>query len=94
MYHRVERRETVGVYRTFWALLDLDDPRRILRLEDEQPVLEANPELTRPIARQMYLPTPVVFTTGVADDGDHYIVVSGELDLACRITQMPKALFA
>jgi beta-1,2-mannobiose phosphorylase / 1,2-beta-oligomannan phosphorylase len=73
---------------------DLDDPSRILRLEDQQPVLEANPELTRPIARQMYLPTPVVFTTGVADVGDHYIVASGEVDLACRITHMPKALFA
>ena len=28
----------------FWALLDLDDPSRILRREDEQPVLEANPD--------------------------------------------------
>ena len=64
------------------------------RLEDEQPVLEANPELTRPIAHQMYLSTPVVLTTGVADAGDHYIVASGEADLACRITHMPKALFA
>ena len=60
LYHGVEMQETVGVYRTFWALLDLDDPSRILRLEDEKPVLEANPELTRPIARRMYLPTPVV----------------------------------
>jgi beta-1,2-mannobiose phosphorylase / 1,2-beta-oligomannan phosphorylase len=94
MYHGVETRATMGPYRTFWALLDLDDPSRILRLEDEQPVLEANPDLTRPIARQMYLPTPVVFTTGVADAGDHYIVASGEVDLACRITNMPKALFA
>ena len=94
MYHGVETRETVGIYRTFWALLDLDDPSRILRLEDGQPVLEANPELTRAIAHQMYLPTPVVFTTGVADAGDHYIVASGEADLACRITHMPKALFA
>jgi beta-1,2-mannobiose phosphorylase / 1,2-beta-oligomannan phosphorylase len=34
----------------------------------------------------MYLPTPVVFTTGVAD--------AGEADRACRITHMPKALFA
>jgi hypothetical protein len=57
-------------------------------------VLAANPELTRPIARQMYLPTSVVFTTGVADAGDHYIVASGEVDLACRITHMPKAFFA
>ena len=39
-------------------------------------------------------PAPVVFTTGVADAGDHYIVASGEVDLACRITHMPKALFA
>ena len=94
MYHGVETREAVGIYRTFWALLDLDDPSRILRLEDAQPVLEANPELTRPISHQMYLPKPVVFTTGVADAGDHYIVASGEADLACRITHMPKALFA
>ncbi len=26
MYHGFETRETVGVYRTFWALLDLEDP--------------------------------------------------------------------
>jgi hypothetical protein len=44
--------------------------------------------------RQMYLPTPVVFTTGVADVGDHYIAARGEADLACRITHMPGALFA
>jgi beta-1,2-mannobiose phosphorylase / 1,2-beta-oligomannan phosphorylase len=93
VYHGVERREAAGVHRTFRALLDLVDPSRILRLEDEQPVLEANPELTRPIARQMYPPTPVVFTTGVADAGDDYIVASGEVDLACRITHMPRALF-
>jgi hypothetical protein len=29
-----------------------------------------------------------------ADVVDHYIVASGEADLACRITHMPKALFA
>ena len=56
--------------------------------------VKARGELTRPIAHQMYLPTPVVFTTGVGDTGDHYIVASGEADLACRITHMPKALLA
>jgi predicted GH43/DUF377 family glycosyl hydrolase len=35
----------------------------------------------------------VVFTTGVIDAGDHLIVASGEADLACRITHLPKALF-
>jgi hypothetical protein len=44
--------------------------------------------------RQMYLPTPVVFTTGVADAGDYYTDAADEVDLACRITHMPKALFA
>jgi hypothetical protein len=47
--------------------------------------LEANPELTHPIAHQVYLPTPVVFATGVAHEAE---------DLACRITHMSKALFA
>lgn len=93
LYHGVEPHAAVGVYRTFWALLDQDDPSRILRLEDERPVLEANPALTEPLGKQMYLPTPVVFTTGIVDAGDHYIVASGEADLACRITYLPKAIF-
>jgi len=79
---------------TFWALLDLEDPSRVLRLEDNDRCSRQTRKLTRPIAHQMYLPTPVVFTTGLADAGDHYIVASGEADLACRITHMPKALFA
>lgn len=93
IYHGVERRETVGVYRSFWALLDRDEPGRILRIEDSAPLLEADPALTAPIAQQLYLPTPVVFTTGIVDAGNHYIVASGEADLACRITHLPKALF-
>jgi len=94
VYHGVEARETVGIYRSFWAVLDRDDPSRIVRLEDETPLLEANAELTRTIAHQLYLPTPVVFTTGIADGGDHYIVASGEADLACRITHFSKARFS
>jgi predicted GH43/DUF377 family glycosyl hydrolase len=94
IYHGVETREAVGVYRSFWALLDLDDPSRILRLEDETPLLEASPELTRSIADQLYLPTPIVFTTGIAEAGDRYIVASGEGDLACRITHIPKERFS
>jgi len=66
---------------------------RVLRLEDEVPLIEANPALTAPIAHQLYLPTEVVFTTGLADGGDHYIVASGEADLACRISHVPTAVF-
>jgi predicted GH43/DUF377 family glycosyl hydrolase len=39
------------------------------------------------------LPTPVVFTTGIVDADDHVIVASGEADLACRITHIPKTRF-
>lgn len=84
----------MAVYRTFWALLDLVDPSRFLRLEDEKPALEANPELTRPVAHQMYVPATSSSPLCAADAGDHYIVPSGKADLACRFTHMPKALFA
>ncbi|WP_267349465.1 glycosidase [Sphingomonas sp. GM_Shp_2] len=93
IYHGVERRETVGIYRSFWALLDRDHPTRILRLEDDAPLIEAAPALTADIAHQMYLPTPVVFSTGLADGGDHYLVASGEADLACRMTRLRKDRF-
>ncbi|UHG94241.1 glycosidase [Spirosoma oryzicola] len=92
LYHGVELRGQVGIYRTFWALLDKDDPTKILYLDDKQPVLEANPALIEPIKDQLYL-SDVVFTTGLVDAGDYYIVASGECDLACRITHIPKDFF-
>jgi len=94
LYHGVETRARVGIYRTFWALLDRDDPAKILRLEEDVPLIEAHAALTAPIENLLYLPTQVVFTTGIADGGDHFIVASGEADLACRITHIPKARFA
>lgn len=94
LYHGVERRESVGIYRSFWALFDKEEPTRILHLADDRPLLEADPALTASIAHQIYLPTPVVFSTGMIDMGDHYLVASGEADLACRLTRLPKALFA
>ena len=93
IWHGVEPRETVGVYRSFWALMDRDDPTGFLRIEDEVPLIEANPTLIAPIADQAYLPTPVVFTTGMIDMGDDYLVASGEADLACRLTRIEKARF-
>ena len=59
---------------------------------DEAPVLESRPELTEHIRDLSYLKN-VVFTTGILDAGDHYIVASGEDDLACRITHIPKSVF-
>jgi beta-1,2-mannobiose phosphorylase / 1,2-beta-oligomannan phosphorylase len=93
IYHGVEKQGAVGIYRSFWALLDRDDPSKILRLEDQAPLFEANPALTADIAHQMYLPSPVVFTTGLVDAGDRYIVAHGEADLACRISHIGKERF-
>ena len=61
-------------------------------MEDKSPVLESNPGLTNDIKEQIYL-NNVVFTTGILDAGDHFIIASGELDLACRITHIPKSYF-
>ena len=94
LYHGVEPRAPVGVYRTFWALLDRDDPTRVLRREDGTPLLEADPALIAPIGHQQYLASPVVFSTGMVEDGDDWLVASGEADLACRMTRIPKARFA
>ena len=92
LWHGVEPKEIVGIYRTYWSILDAEDPARTVATQ-HAPLLEANPELTRPIEDQMYV-RDVVFTTGIADGGDHYIVASGEADLACRITHIPKSVFA
>lgn len=92
LYHGVEAGGAVGTYRTFWALLDAADPTRTLRLEDAVAVLEPNSALTEPLRGRMYL-DGVVFTTGLADGGDHWIALSGEADLACRVTHIPKSVF-
>jgi predicted GH43/DUF377 family glycosyl hydrolase len=91
LWHGVEPKEIVGIYRTYWSIMDKDEPSKILRT-CHKPLLEANPDLTRPLEHQMYI-RDVVFTTGIADGGDHYIVASGEADLACRITHIPKTAF-
>ena len=93
LYHGVQPGTLVGIYRTFWALLDLEDPRHILEIHDDVPLLESRLELTDPIASLRYL-KDVVFTTGIVEHGDHYIVASGEDDLACRITHIPQSIFA
>ncbi|HEY5407728.1 MAG TPA: hypothetical protein VIJ92_11595 [Ginsengibacter sp.] len=93
LYHGVENKTDVGIYKTFWAILDKDDPLKILHLEDTGPLLEANPELTKNISDQVYL-NDVVFTTGIATHNEDYIIASGELDLACRITRISKNYFS
>ena len=92
LWHGVEPTDGVGIYRTYWSLLDLRDPSRVIAT-GHAPLLEPDAELPRPIDHQMYL-GDIVFTTGIADHGDVFIVASGEADLACRITHVPKTIFA
>ncbi len=91
LWHGVEPKEIVGIYRTYWSILDRDDPAQVMRTE-HKPLLEAAPDLTAPLEDKMYV-RDVVFTTGIVDAGDHYVVASGEADLACRITHIPKSAF-
>ncbi len=88
LWHGVEPSGVVGIYRTYWTLLDLNDPSRTIAT-CHTPLLEPAPHLTKPLREAMYLDN-VVFTTGIVDGGDHWIVASGEADLACRITHVPK----
>jgi predicted GH43/DUF377 family glycosyl hydrolase len=92
LWHGVEPKEVVGIYRTYFSMLDAADPS--LKLwTSHQPLLEPAPALTAPLQDSMYV-HDVVFTTGIADAGAHYVVASGEADLACRITHVPKQAFA
>ena len=93
LYHGVEDKGNVGIYRTFWALLEKNDPLHIIHIEDEKPLLEANSALTSVIKHQLYI-SDVVFTTGIAVHGDEYILASGESDLACRITRISQQYFS
>src|SRR3546814_13416425 len=74
LWHGVEPKEIVGIYRTYWSLLDRDDPARVLHREHD-PLIEANSELTRPFEDRLYV-RDIVFTTGIADGGDHFVVAS------------------
>jgi predicted GH43/DUF377 family glycosyl hydrolase len=91
-YHGVENKNEVGIYRTFWALLDKEDPSKILHLEDSTPLLASKQELTAVMKEKLYL-NDVVFTTGIATYQDDYILASGECDLCCRITRIKQACF-
>ncbi|MFS0771612.1 glycosidase [Sphingomonas sp. 1P08PE] len=92
LWHGVEPAGMVGIYRTYWTILDAADPSRVIRNRHE-PLLEPAPHLTEPIKDLMYLDN-VVFTTGIVDAGGHYVVASGEADLACRVTHIGKDAFA
>ena len=91
LWHGVEPKQIVGIYRTYWSLLDEHEPWRVIATS-HPPLLEPRADLTEPLRDLIYL-DDVVFTTGIIEQDDHFIVASGEADLACRITHVPKSAF-
>jgi len=92
LFHGVEKNKDIGIYRTYWALLNSKDPLQIIHLELNKPLLESKPSLTAHLKENIYI-NDVVFTTGIVVSDDKYIVASGELDLCVRITHIPKTEF-
>ncbi|NIJ23317.1 glycosidase [Sphingomonas japonica] len=92
LWHGVEPGGDVGIYRTYWSILDRDEPWKVVRT-DHDALIEPAPDLTAAFQDSKYL-DHVVFSTGIVDRGDHYLVASGEADLVCRMTRIPKDRFA
>jgi predicted GH43/DUF377 family glycosyl hydrolase len=92
LFHGVEKKGEVGIYRTYWAILDKCNPQKIVQLEMEKPLLEANPDLTGKLRDLIYV-EDVVVTTGIVEMKDSFIIASGELDLCTRITYISKSVF-
>ena len=63
LWHGVEAGAEVGIYRTYWSLLDPQEPWRVLRTEHHA-LIEPAPALTGALGDRMYL-SNVVFTTGI-----------------------------
>jgi hypothetical protein len=46
LWHAVEPKEIVGIYRTYWSIMDRDDPSKVVATQ-ETAILEPSVELTR-----------------------------------------------
>lgn len=90
LFHGVEERDKVGIYRTFACLLDKNNPQIVLKTFYQSPILESSPELTTDPSLSKYI-QDVVFTSGISENEYNYILSSGELDLCCRITHFAKS---
>lgn len=96
LFHGVEdvKNNPIGRYRTFAVLLDIKNPSKIICIS-KGPILEYNKELKKQIKSNIFIKKDIVFTTGIVKsvESDTYIISSGELDTACRITIVNKKYF-
>jgi beta-1,2-mannobiose phosphorylase / 1,2-beta-oligomannan phosphorylase len=87
LFHVVKEKDEIGIYDTYYMLLDESDPTVIKEIELAKPLLSSNSTLTNHLNEIKYM-DDVVFTTGLLMDNDEIIFASGELDLCCRMTKM------
>ena len=88
LFHGVQRGgiHNIGIYRTFVALLDKNNPTKIVKIK-YTPFLEPNLKLEQQIKGKMFLKN-IVFTTGIIPHGKDYLVCSGEGDTVVRMTRI------
>lgn len=91
IFHGVEQKGVVGIYRSFSCLLDKEHPYKIISTNYNHPILESNPSLTTDLNLNTYV-SDIVFSTGIVQHNNKYIIASGELDLCCRLTHVDKKI--
>lgn len=89
LFHGVISSGISGKYKTFGALLNKKNPSEILKLKNQQSFIESNPKLTTKFKEQMYIQDEV-FTSGILEHKESYLIANGEADLCCRIISIPK----
>ena len=94
LFHGVEQdnQNNVGKYRTFSMLIDRKNPENIIKVS-KKPILEHNAKLKEDIKSKLLFKKDIVFTTGIVENDQNYIIASGELDTATRLTIVDKGFF-
>lgn len=90
LFHGVETQEVVGRYTTLSMMLNKEQPNNIEWINIEKPTLKAFETLPDYLEKISYV-EDVVFTTGIVEKENYFVVASGERDLCCRITQIEKS---
>ena len=93
LWHGVEPKGVVGIYRTYWSILDRADPTIVVR-HGAGAADRGQSGADRADRRTRCTSATSSSRPGSPMAGDHYIVASGEADLACRITHIAKIAFA
>lgn len=90
LFHGVEKSGKIGIYRTLFARLNKTQPYKIEEVNLTSPLLIAMNGLPYDLEKLSYV-DDIVFTTGIVERDNIYIIASGERDLCCRITHVDKS---